>query len=81
LDRGGMACGRCWGFVRQIEGGVGHFLAVSRAAGVLAGVAGGEGVRPGDVSGVGEVELVLFVPRETVWDEDGELVRGVGVRA
>jgi len=47
----------------------------------LAGVAGGEGVRPGDVSGVGEVELVLFVPRETVWDEDGELVSGVGVRA
>ena len=47
----------------------------------MAGVTGGEGVGPGDVSGVSEVELVLFVPRETVRDEDSELVRGVGVRA
>jgi hypothetical protein len=47
----------------------------------LAGVAGGEGVSPSDVSSVSEVELVLFVPRETVWDEDGEFVGGVRVRA
>ena len=42
-------------------------------------MAGGEGVSPSDVLGVGEVELVLFVPWKTVRDEDGELVRGVGV--
>jgi hypothetical protein len=76
-----VTCRRCWGFVRQVEGGVGHLLAVSRATGVLAGVAGGEGVSPGDVSSVSKVELVLFVPRETVWDEDGELVGGVRVGA
>ena len=54
---------------------------VSRAARVLRGVAGGEGVSPSDVSGVREVELVFFVPQEAVWDKDGELVCGVGVGA
>jgi hypothetical protein len=54
---------------------------VSRATRVLAGVAGSEGVSPGDVPGVGEVELVLFVPRKTVQDEDGKFVRGVWVGA
>ena len=54
---------------------------MSRAARVLAGVAGGEGVGLGDVSGMGEVELVFFVPRKTVWDEDRELVGGVRVGA
>ena len=47
----------------------------------MAGVAGGEGVSPSDVSSVSEVELVLFVLREMVWDEDSELVGGVRVRA
>jgi hypothetical protein len=54
---------------------------VSRATRVLAGVAGGEGVSPSDVSGMGEIELVFFVPWETVQNEDGELVCGVGVGA
>jgi hypothetical protein len=53
---------------------------VGRATRVLAGVVGGEGVSPSDVSSVSEVELVLFVPWEMVWDEDGELVGGVRVR-
>jgi hypothetical protein len=52
---------------------------VSRAIRVLAGVAGSEGVSPGDVSSVGEIEFVFFVPRKTVQDEDGELVRSVQV--
>ena len=44
-------------------------------------MAGGEGVSSGDVSGVGEVELVFFVPWKAVRDKDGKLVHGVGVRA
>ena len=52
---------------------------MSRATRVLAGVAGSEGVSPGDVLGMGEVELVLFVPQKMVRDEDGKFVRGVWV--
>jgi hypothetical protein len=54
---------------------------MSRAARVLAGVAGGKGMSPGDVLGVGEVELVFFVPQKMVWDEDSKLVCGVRVGA
>jgi hypothetical protein len=54
---------------------------VSRATRVQAGVAGSKGVSLGDVLGMGEVELVLFMPQEVVRDKDGELVCGVGVRA
>ena len=44
-------------------------------------MAGSKGVSLGDVLGMGEVELVLFMLQEAVWDKDGELVCGVWVRA
>ena len=44
-------------------------------------MAGGEGVSLSDVSCMGEVELVLFMPRKAVRDKDGELVCGVRVGA
>jgi hypothetical protein len=53
----------------------------ARSGDILADVVGGEGVGPSDVSGMGVVELVFFVPQETVRDEDGELVCGVGIGA
>ena len=54
---------------------------MSRAVRVRASVAGSKGVSPSNMSRMGEVELVLFVPRKAVRDKDGELVRGVRVGA
>ena len=49
--------------------------------GVLAGKGGREGMFVGDVTAEHWVQAVGFLVRETVWDEDGELVGGVRVRA
>jgi hypothetical protein len=42
-------------------------------------MAGGKGMSPSDMSSMGEVELVFFMPQKAVWDKDSELVCGVGV--
>ena len=54
---------------------------MTRAVFVLAGEGSGEGVRVGDVAMERRVQAVGILVRETVRDEDGELVGRVWVRA
>ena len=51
------------------------------AVGVAARKSGGEGVFMGDVAAERWVQAVGFLVWEAMWDEDGEFVCGVWVRA
>ena len=54
---------------------------VAGTVGVLAGEGGGEGMFVGDMALEHWVQAVRILVRKAMWDEDGELVGGVWVRA
>ncbi len=65
------------GWVVRVVGG--HVSAVAGTVFVFAGEGGGEGVHVGDVVAECRVQAVRVLVRETVRDEDGELVGRVWV--